>query len=82
MKKGKITIDSEICKGCYLCINACPQNVITISKKANISGVYPAIYSTVSKKNATSCIACGSCYQVCPDLAIEVYEIEGADNEY
>ncbi|OJF76979.1 MAG: tungsten formylmethanofuran dehydrogenase [Treponema sp. CETP13] len=82
MKKGKITIDSEMCKGCYLCINACPQNVITISKQTNTGGVYPATYSTISTKNGKSCIACGSCFQMCPDLAIEVFEIEGEENEY
>jgi 2-oxoglutarate ferredoxin oxidoreductase subunit delta len=81
MKRGKITIDSEICKGCYLCINACPQKVISISNTANLSGIYFAVYSETSKKNNATCIACGSCYQVCPDLAIEVYEAEGKTNE-
>lgn len=78
MKRGKITIDSEICKGCYLCIHSCPKNVINISKNANSGGIYPAVYSPTTKN---TCIACGSCFQVCPDMAIEVYEAEGDENE-
>ena len=27
-KKGKVVIDRELCKGCLLCIRACPAQVL------------------------------------------------------
>ena len=71
-KKGKITIDRELCKGCYLCISVCPQEVITTSKKLNQKGYYPAEVIK-NRKNDKTCIACAMCATICPDIAIEVY---------
>lgn len=78
MKKGFITIDSEKCKGCYLCVQACPKNVLTISPIANTTGTF---FATIKKDNQESCIACGSCFQICPDTAIEVFELEENDSK-
>lgn len=74
MKQGRISIDGEQCKGCYLCIKACPRKVIRIGATANSAGTFPASFAEDSEKD-TACIACGSCYLVCPDTAIEVYEV-------
>jgi 2-oxoglutarate ferredoxin oxidoreductase subunit delta len=68
-KKGKINIKSELCKGCYLCVRACPKSVLAVGKTANSSGSYPA-----QAVNGHDCIACGNCWTVCPDLCIQVYE--------
>ncbi|MDR1390449.1 MAG: 4Fe-4S binding protein [Treponema sp.] len=73
-RRGKISIDRENCKGCYLCIRACPLKVIDRDREANSLGVYPARAAFMEK-----CIACGGCYEVCPDVCIEVYELEGAE---
>ena len=70
-KKGKITVDRELCKGCSLCIRACPVKVITADTVINSSGSYPA-----KAANEEKCIACGNCYEVCPDVCIEVYDLE------
>ena len=70
-KKGKSIINRELCKGCYLCVRACPVKVLEISTELNTSGTYPAKVVHQEK-----CIACGSCYTVCPDVCIEVYELE------
>jgi len=72
IKKGKITIDRELCKGCYLCISVCPQEVIAVSDKLNQKGYYPAGYIE-NKKDGKGCIACTMCATICPDIAIEVY---------
>ncbi|MDR1216427.1 MAG: 4Fe-4S binding protein [Treponema sp.] len=69
VKKGKIEIDRELCKGCYLCIRACPVKVLSKEDAANSAGTYPVIASNMEK-----CIACGNCYAVCPDVCIAVYE--------
>ncbi len=70
-KKGHVVIDFERCKACYLCIRACPKSVLAESEKLNSAGVYP-----VWAKFPDACIACGNCFTVCPDIAIEVYERE------
>ncbi|MDR0644732.1 MAG: 4Fe-4S binding protein [Treponema sp.] len=68
-KKGKIEIDRELCKGCYLCIRACPVKVLGKDAAINSTGTYPVIASHMEK-----CIACGNCYVVCPDVCIAVFE--------
>jgi len=72
-KKGKITIDRESCKGCSLCIRACPVKALEADTEINSSGSYPAKAVKEDK-----CIACGNCYEMCPDVCIEVYELESA----
>ncbi len=67
-QKGRIEIDRERCKGCHLCILACPRNLIEVSQDLNGSGYYPAV-----PKETIECTACGMCWQVCPDTAITVY---------
>ena len=71
-RKGKIIIDRESCKGCLLCVRACPVKVLEADSEPNSSGSYPAkaVY-------AQKCIACSNCYEVCPDVCIEVYVTEG-----
>jgi 2-oxoglutarate ferredoxin oxidoreductase subunit delta len=72
-KRGKIEIDRDLCKGCYLCLRACPVKVLEKDAVLNAQGCYPSVAAHPEK-----CIACGSCYQVCPDVCITVYELEGA----
>ncbi len=73
-KKGKITIDRELCKGCYLCVSVCPKHVIAVSEKLNQKGYYPAEYIEAdSKENDRKCTGCSLCAVTCPDIAIEVY---------
>ena len=69
-KKGKVEIDRELCKGCLLCIRACPVKVLEIDTQMNLQGVHPS-----KVVHADKCIACGNCYEVCPDVCIEVYEL-------
>ena len=73
-RKGKVVIDRELCKGCYLCIRACPVKALEKDRESNSSGSYPSKPVDAEGK----CIACGNCYEVCPDVCIEVYELEGA----
>ncbi|MDR2964289.1 MAG: 4Fe-4S binding protein [Treponema sp.] len=69
-RKGKIEINREMCKGCLLCIRACPLKVLEVDTEHNSSGSYPPKVVLEEK-----CIACGNCYEVCPDICIEVYEL-------
>jgi len=63
---GKITIDTERCKGCGLCVKVCPNNCITISETSNESGLFPATATN------EGCTGCAMCALICPDAAITV----------
>ena len=69
-RKGKVVIDRELCKGCYLCIRACPLKILEKDPEPNSTGTYPVKLSG----NSATCIACGNCYEMCADVCIEVYE--------
>ena len=65
--KGEIVIDRERCKGCAVCLGACPNAVIALSKNVNSKGYN---YAEAVKDE---CIGCASCAIVCPDGVISVY---------
>jgi 2-oxoglutarate ferredoxin oxidoreductase subunit delta len=69
MVQGRIVIDSERCKGCELCVDACPQRVIRMSSSFNAAGYRPAQLADP----AGACTGCCVCAIVCPDAAITVY---------
>lgn len=64
---GELIIDIESCKGCSLCVDACPKEAITLSDTINSKGYHYAI-----KINQT-CTGCADCAMVCPDAVISVY---------
>lgn len=66
--KGAILVNTDRCKGCLLCVEACPQNVIKPGKKVNVHG-----YPYIEVANGDACIGCASCAIVCPDGCITVY---------
>jgi 2-oxoglutarate ferredoxin oxidoreductase subunit delta len=70
-RRGSIHINRELCKACLLCVRACPVKALAQSQTPNASGSYPSEVVRPEK-----CIACGNCYEVCPDVCIEVYELE------
>ncbi|MDR2517798.1 MAG: 4Fe-4S dicluster domain-containing protein [Spirochaetaceae bacterium] len=72
-KRGKVLINRDLCKGCLLCIRSCPARVLEQDTEPNKTGSYP---SKATEENIKKCIACGNCFEVCPDICIEVYEQE------
>ena len=68
---GKITIDSERCKGCGLCVEQCQKNCIVISKRSNKNGYFPP------EAGNTECTGCALCAVICPEVVIEVYRDSG-----
>ena len=68
--KGAVVIDTERCKGCNLCVVACPTDTLTLSKlEVNHKG-----YAYCCDEHAESCNGCASCALVCPDGCITVYK--------
>ncbi|MCK4388880.1 MAG: 4Fe-4S binding protein [Desulfobacterales bacterium] len=66
-------INSELCKGCGLCVTACPKALIRTSSKLNITGYHPAEYTEREKSKNRKCTGCALCAIICPDIAIEVF---------
>ena len=72
IKKGgclmlKLTFDTEKCKGCNLCVAACPKKILFLSEKLNKAGMH-----IVECKEEEHCIGCKSCGIVCPDGVIVI----------
>ena len=67
--KGAVVIDTEKCKGCDLCVVACPTDVLKLNKQVNAKGYNPAYPA-----NHDACTACTICALVCPDMCITVYQ--------
>jgi len=73
-RSGMIEVDQELCKGCQLCVHACPKELIEVSSRLNARGYYPAVFREKGmKKERRQCTGCSSCAICCPEMAIEVY---------
>jgi 2-oxoglutarate ferredoxin oxidoreductase subunit delta len=68
MPKGKVTFDYEKCKGCLLCVNACPVHILYQDMEAlNKNG-----YNIIKVSEPDKCIGCAFCAIMCPDSVIKV----------
>jgi len=65
--RGTVEFNIETCKGCELCIDACPQESLQLSPNINKLGYH---YAVLIKDN---CTGCTNCALVCPDAVITVY---------
>jgi 2-oxoglutarate ferredoxin oxidoreductase subunit delta len=59
--RGLLRVDTNECKGCGLCIEACPPKAIHLSDGLNRYGYRTATY------NGTGCTGCGICFFACPE---------------
>ncbi len=66
---GEIIIDIEKCKGCELCIVACPEETLALANSINKKGYR---YAEVVVDN---CTGCANCAIICPDACIIVYRL-------
>ena len=39
---AKVTFNESLCKGCSLCVNACPKKIVKLKSELNAKGYYPA----------------------------------------
>ena len=64
----KVTFDTDRCKGCGLCVAACPKKILYLATdKLNKKGHSPAAI-----REPELCIACACCATMCPDCVITV----------
>ncbi len=65
---AKLTVNEELCKGCGLCVGACPKHLLALSKhRLNKKG-----HSPVEIEKQEDCIGCAFCATMCPDCVITV----------
>jgi 2-oxoglutarate ferredoxin oxidoreductase subunit delta len=70
--KGAVVVDTEQCKGCELCIAACPQHVLA----NKVAQVNRKGYHYVFMENPDACTGCTNCAVVCPDGVLTVYRVK------
>jgi NAD-dependent dihydropyrimidine dehydrogenase PreA subunit len=61
MDRGRLDLNAEECKGCGLCVEACPPKVLGLASFLNRYGYHPVTYAGVG------CTGCGICFFVCPE---------------
>lgn len=68
--RGTVVIDTEACKGCELCIEACKPDVLrmTVEERNDRGYCFPQLLE--------GCTACGACAQICPDFCFEVWKFD------
>ncbi len=59
--RGHVVINYEECKGCGLCVNSCPVDVLYLSDIFNTHGYHSVHYK------GSGCTGCGVCFYNCPE---------------
>ena len=62
----KLTIQTEHCKGCGLCVEVCSQGALQLASRLTRKGNHPV------ELKSESCTGCTNCALVCPEAAITV----------
>lgn len=70
VKLGELKINRDWCKGCKICVQLCPKQVLELDSREEVRVVRPE-----------ACICCKLCELRCPDLAIEVLTSQEGENE-
>jgi 2-oxoglutarate ferredoxin oxidoreductase subunit delta len=68
---NKICIDENYCKGCHLCVDQCPKNVLKVSNRRNARG-----YLVPEACDSENCTGCRLCEMICPDMAVSLEKKE------
>ena len=63
----RVLVERDRCKGCELCVRACPQRILAMSKEINVKG-----YFFAKVAHPWRCIGCRMCAITCPDVAITI----------
>lgn len=64
---ANVIFNEDLCKGCGLCVTACPKHIVALKEELNVKGYHPA--GVINKEE---CIGCAFCATMCPDCVITV----------
>lgn len=65
---AKVSFKTDECKGCGLCIQACPKKIVQFDEHLiNAKGFRP-----VGVTDLAACTGCAFCAIMCPDAVITV----------
>jgi len=64
-RRFTIAINKAYCKGCEICVQICPKQVLALDDRQK-----------ASVRAADECTGCLNCEIFCPDFAIDVEELE------
>ena len=73
--RGDVQIAAHLCKGCCLCVAACPPGVLSQSRFLNRQGYYAIAYS------GSGCTGCGICFYVCPEPGAITVRVRKEDKD-
>ena len=59
-----VLLDKYLCRGCSLCIDACPPEVLFITDQFNVLGYQYAQYT------GNGCTGCEACFYICPEPGV------------
>ncbi len=69
MARGVVIINEDRCKGCGLCVNVCPVEILQLAEERfNVKGYHP-----VEVTDPEKCTGCAMCATICPDVVFTVY---------
>lgn len=71
LPRGQVFVLIKRCKGCKLCVEFCPRQVLRNSDKPNSKGYH---YPEVIPGKEDDCVHCEFCTMVCPEFAIYTQE--------
>ncbi|MGQ9656129.1 MAG: 4Fe-4S binding protein [Thermodesulfobacteriota bacterium] len=61
----QVHVIEDRCKGCGLCVEFCPRQVLRMSEAFNRKGYHPPLVI-----DADGCLGCRFCEELCPEFAI------------
>ncbi|MDR2300928.1 MAG: ferredoxin family protein [Deltaproteobacteria bacterium] len=68
MNEGfSIDLNFEVCDGCGLCLEVCPEAIFDFGSKPNAKGLRPPVAA-----RPNDCLGCLSCSMGCPNFCLEV----------
>jgi len=70
----KLTIHSERCKACGLCIAHCPKQLLRPSERTNEAGYHPT-----EQSQPEDCTGCAICALMCPDVCFTIVRVRERD---
>lgn len=73
--RGQVFLIPERCKGCQMCVEFCPQQVLRMSSRMNSRGYH---YLEIAPGKENACVHCEFCMMVCPEFAIFTLEVDSA----